>query len=116
VGETEIKETTVLPGRTRKFPVEFKPNLPEKLTKYLPAWFSSFISQNLLFGKYKALLSLKVEQDIINKEIEFWVFPWKLWLFTGLIVLLILIFVVKYRNRIKSAFLILFRGKKVETR
>ena len=116
VGETEIKETTVLPGRTRKFPIEFKPNLSEKLTKFLPAWFSSFISQNLLFGKYKALLSLKVEQDIINKEIEFWVFPWKLWLFTGLIVLLILIFVVKYRNRIKSAFLILFRGKKVETR
>jgi len=112
VGETEIKETTVLPGRTRKFPIEFKPNLSGRLIKYLPAWFSSFISQNLLFGKYKALLSLKVGQDIINKDIEFWVFPWKFWLSTGLLFLLILIFVVKYRNRIKSAFLILFRGKR----
>jgi hypothetical protein len=109
VGETEIKKTTVLPGKTRKFPVEFKPNLPEKITKYLPAWFSSFVSNNLLFGKYKAALSLKVEQDIINKEIEFWVFPWKFWLSTGLVILLILIFVVKYRKRIKLAFSVLFK-------
>jgi len=109
VGETEIKEITILPGKTRKLPVEFKPDLPEKLTKYLPAWFSSFISQNLLFGKYKALLSLKVEQDIINKEIEFLVFPWKFWLFTLLLLLLILIFAVKLRKRIKLAFSVLFR-------
>jgi len=109
VGETEIKETTVLPGKTRKFPVEFKPNLPKNLEKYLPAWVSSFISQNLLFGKYKALLSLKVEQDIINKEIEFWVFPWKFWLFTWTLLLLILIFVVRLRKRIKLAFSVLFR-------
>lgn len=109
VGETEIKETTILPGKTRKFPIEFKPNLPEKLIKYLPAWFSSFISQNLLFGKYRALLNLKVDNDIISKEIEFWVFPWKFWLFTSLLLLLILIFIVKLRKRIKSAFSVLFR-------
>lgn len=109
VGETEIKETTVLPGKTRKFPVEFKPNLPEKLIKYLPAWFSSFISQNLLFGKYKALLNLKVGDDIISKEIEFWVFPWKVAIITMLTCVIFLVFMIKYRKRIKSAFLVLFR-------
>jgi len=109
VGETEIKETTVLPGRTRKFPVEFKPNLSGRLIKYLPAWFSGFISQNLLFGKYKALLSLKVGQDIINKEIEFWVFPWKVALIMVLACIIFLVLMVKYGKRIKSAFLVLFR-------
>jgi hypothetical protein len=109
VGETEIQKTTVLPGKTRKFPVEFKPNLPEKLIRYLPAWFSSFISQNLLFGKYKALLSLKVEQSIINKEIEFWVFPWKVVLILAIFTLFFLLIVIIYRKRIKSAFLVLFR-------
>jgi GxxExxY protein len=111
VGETEIKETTILPHRTRKFPVEFTPNLPEKLKKFLPASISSFISRNFLLGKYQAHLLLTTGDGKIEKNIEFWVFPWKFWLSTGLLVLLILIFVVKYRKRIKSAFLILFRGK-----
>jgi GxxExxY protein len=109
VGETEIKKTTVLPGKTRKFPVEFKPNLPKNLVKYLPAWVSSFISQNLLFGKYKALLSLKIEDDIVNKEIEFWIFPWKVVLPFSFFTLLILFLIIKYRKRIKSAFLVLFK-------
>jgi hypothetical protein len=109
VGETEIKETTVLPGKTRKFPVEFKPNLPEKLIKYLPAWFSSFISQNLLFGKYKALLALKVDNNIINKEIEFWVFPWKVVLVMVLACIIFLVLMIKYSKRIKSALRVLTR-------
>jgi hypothetical protein len=121
VGETEIKETTILPHRIRKFPVEFKPNLPEKINEFLPASISNFISQNFLFGKYQAHLVLTNGDPegmsstsygagaIIVKDIEFWVFPWKFYFCTGLIVLLILIFVVKYRKRIKSAFLILFR-------
>jgi hypothetical protein len=116
VGETEIKETTILPHRTRKFPVEFTPNLPEKLNKFLPASIFNFISKNLLFGKYRAQLLLTAGDDKIAKDIEFWVFPWKFWLSTGIIILLIFVFVLKYRRRIKSAFLILFRGKKVETR
>jgi len=109
VGETEIQKTTVLPGKTRKFPIEFKPDLPEKLIKYLPAWLSSFISKNLFFGKYKAILSLKVEQDIINKEINFWVLPWKVISVMVLACIIFLVFMIKYRKRIKSAFLVLFK-------
>jgi len=103
VGETEIKETTILPGKTRKFPVEFKPNLPKVLEKYLPASILEFISQNMLFGKYRALLDLKVGNDTINKEIEFWVFPWKVVLFTSFVAFIFLIFLIKYRKRIKLA-------------
>lgn len=109
VGKIEIKEITILPGKTRKFPVEFEPNLPKILEKYLPAWASSFISQNILFGKYKALLNLKVDDDIINKEIEFWVFPWKIFFPLFFVVSILLILLIKYRKRIKSAFLVLFR-------
>lgn len=111
VGDTEIKEITILPGRTRKFPVEFKPNLSEKIRKYLPAWASELISRNMLFGKYRAVLNLRIADDTINKEIEFWAFPWKFWLFTSVILLLILISIVKLRKRIKSAFLVLFKKR-----
>ena len=113
-GETEIKETTILPGKTRKFPVEFKPDLPEILKKYLPASISDFISKNFLFGKYKAHLFLKTEDNIIEKDIEFWAFPWKIALSTGLFAFLFLIFLIKYRKRIKLAFLVMFRGAKTQ--
>jgi len=109
VGETEIKEITILPGKTKKFPVEFKPNLPGILKKYLPASISDFISKNLLFGKYKAHLSLKTKNTMIEKEIEFWALPWKVTLSTVLICSILLIFLIIYRKRIKSAVLILFR-------
>jgi len=111
VGETEIKETTILPGRIRRFPVEFKPDLPERLTKFLPASISKFISQNLLFGKYRALLNLKVGDDIISKEIEFWVFPWKVALILLTSALFFLLIVMIYRKRIKSALLVLFKRR-----
>jgi len=108
VGETEIKEITILPGKTRKFPVEFKPDLPKILEKYLPASVSNFISKNLLFGQYKAHLVLTVAGDTIEKDIEFWAFPWKVVLSTGLTCFVFLIFLVKYRKRIKKAISILF--------
>ncbi len=111
VGETEIQKTTILPGKIRQFPVEFKPELPEKLEKYLPAAISNFISQNLLWGKYQAQLTLAVENSIIKKNIGFWVFPWKFGLSTVLIFALLLFLVLKYGKRIKKAFWVLFRIK-----
>lgn len=111
VGETEIRKTTILPGKIRKFPVEFKTNLPEKLEKYLPAAISNFISKNLLFGRYQGRLVLTIENDIIEKNIEFWAFPWKVTLSTIFISFIFLIFLIKYRKRIKSAVLVIFRGR-----
>jgi len=110
VGETEVRKTTILPGKIRKFPVKFKPELSEKLTKYLPAAILNFISQNLFWGKYQAQLVLTTENDIIEKNIEFWAFPWKVGLSTVFIAFIFLLFLVKYRKRIKSAILIIFRG------
>lgn len=108
-GETEIKEITILPGKVRKFPIEFKPNLPKILIKFLPASISNFISGNLLFGKYKAHLLLTTKNDIIEKEIEFWAFPWKIALSTVLICSIFLTFLIKYRKRIKRAIRVLVR-------
>jgi len=117
VGETEIEKTTILPGKTRNFPVEFKTELPKKLEKYLPRLISSFISKNLLMGKYQASLLLTTGGDTIDstgslqveKDIEFWVFPWKIILSTGTVLLLLIIGVVKYRRRIFKAIFVLFK-------
>jgi hypothetical protein len=109
VGETEIKETTILPGKIRKFPVEFQPDLPEIFKKYLPASILNFISQNWLFGKYRANLLLTTQDGKIAKDIEFWAFPWKIFFPLLFIASILLILLIKYRKRIKSAVLILFR-------
>ena len=109
IGESEIKETTILPGKTRAFPVDLKPNLPEIIRKYLPSRVEDFISKNLLFGKFKAQLSLKLENETINKNFEFWVFPWKAGLSTTVIFCLLTLFVVKYRKRISKAIFVLFK-------
>jgi len=112
-GETEIKETTVLPGKIRQFPVEFKPELPEKLEKYLPASISNFITRNLLFGNYRASLRLTTEKSTIEEDIEFFAFPWKFVLSTVFILGLTLFFLIKYKKRIKSAVLIIFKGREI---
>jgi len=117
VGEAEIKKTTILPGKTRNFPVEFKTELPKKLEKYLPKLISSFISKNLLMGKYQASLLLTTGGNTIDstgslqveKDIEFWVFPWKVLLSTGTVLLLLIIGVVKYKKRISKAIFVLFK-------
>ena len=114
VGETEITETTILPGKIRQFPIEFKPELPEKLTKYLPVSISNFITRNLLFGNYRASLYLTTEKSTIKEDIEFFVFPWKFMLSTVSILALTLFFLIKYKKRIKSAVLIVFRGIKIK--
>lgn len=109
IGETEIKKTTILPGKIRRFPVKFKPELPEKLEKYLPASISNFISRNLFFGKFKSQLSLKLEGAIIEKDIEFWVFPWKAGLSTAFLFGLTILLVVRYKKRIATALFVLFK-------
>ena len=114
VGETEITETTILPGKIRQFPIEFKPELPEKLEKYLPASISNFITRNLLFGNYRASLRLTTEKSTIEQDIEFFAFPWKFGLSTVFILTLTLFFLIKYKKRIKSAVLIIFRGIKIK--
>jgi len=109
VGETEIQKTTILPGKIRKFPVEFEPNLSEKLEKYLPAKISDFISKNLLLGKYRAHLLLTTDYGIIEKDLEFWAFPWKFGLSTVFILCIFFLFLIKYRKRIKLAIRVLVR-------
>jgi len=113
VGETEIPKTTILPGKIRQFPIEFKPELPEKLDKYLPAAISNFISQNLLWGKYQAQLLLTTDYGKIEKDIEFWAFPWRFGFSTVLTLVLTLFLLVKYRHRIKKAFYLII-GRQVE--
>jgi len=107
VGETNVSETTILPGKIRRFPVEFKPTLPEKLEKYLPKTISSFISQNLLIGKYRAQLVLAAENDKIEQDIVFWAFPWKI----ILVALLLSMIVFLMRKRIIAAGKILISPK-----
>jgi hypothetical protein len=76
VGETEISHQTILPGKTRQFPVEFSPEIPERL-KWLPASISNFLFQNTSFGKYKATLILGTSDQKLEAETQFWAFPWK---------------------------------------
>ena len=90
VGEVEVKKTTILPGKIRKFEVNFEPALFEKLDRYLPNSLASFISENLFFGKHKILLNLHGSAEV-EKEMELLIFPWK-----GITILLLLVFSILF--------------------
>jgi len=112
VGETEIQKTTILPGKIRQIPVEFKEKLPALLEKYLPASVSDFISRNFIVGRYQAVLSLETEvfdgqgSHLQNLSVSsyFWVFPWKIILIIFALTAALLIM----RKRISAALKILF--------
>ncbi len=106
IGETEVKKTTILPGKTRQIPVEFNPEIPV-IFKKLPSPLLGFISKNLFFGKYHASLMLDVDGIAKKEEIEFWIFPWKFFLTT----IFVLIVFVLTRRRIKGAMMVLVRKK-----
>ena len=104
IGETEIKKTTILPGKTRQIPVDFDPEIPVAFKK-LPGPLLSFISKNLFFGKYHASLVLDIDGISKKEEIEFWIFPWKLFLVTAFILAILILI----RKRIKKAVKVLIK-------
>jgi hypothetical protein len=114
VGEVEIKQMTILPGKVRIFPVEFKPEIPERL-KWLPAWISNFFFQNSFIGKYQAKLELQakspVEAEILQLNIPdtltFFSLPWKFWLGVISIFGIITFYSLRHQERIKKAIRIL---------
>jgi hypothetical protein len=118
VGETEIRQLTILPGRVRIFPVEFKPQIPEKL-KFLPASIADFLVRNFFVGKYEARIELVAKSPVITGILEpdipivltFFSLPWKFWLSFILILGSSIFLITKYRHRLKTALKILFNLK-----
>ncbi len=111
VGETIVAETTIMPGKIRRFPVEFKASLSEKIAKYLPETISNFISRNLLWGKFQAHLIMNFGNNQIDKYISFWIFPWKIFL----IILFVLVILILMRKRIRAAAKVILTRKKFST-
>ncbi len=108
VGEAEVPKLTILPGRTRVFPVEFKPEVPEIL-KWLPASISNLLVRNFFIGKYQAELELGVKSPVATEifraniidVLTFFSLPWRFWL-TTIFILGLLTFIFRiYKNRIK---------------
>ncbi|MCX6224755.1 MAG: hypothetical protein NTV01_08405 [Bacteroidia bacterium] len=108
VGETEIKKTTILPGKIRQFPVDISQETPGAL-KWLPASISGFLVQNTLLGKYRVVLDLGGEKNNLemNQSLYFWAIPWKILL----AVFSFLIFLVIIRKRLFAAMKVLLKVK-----
>ena len=106
-GETEVEKNTILPKKTRNFPINFTPDLFLNLDKYLPQSISKVISAGTLWGKYRASLELEVGGRTYFKTIDFWIFPWK----AAVVLLIILIFLILIRRRISAAIRVLFNLK-----
>lgn len=110
VGETEVSQLTILPGKIRKFPVEFSPEIPKQL-RWLPASISNFLVQNFFVGRYKAEVELEAKSPLSAELFKpntptiltFFSLPWKFWLPFVLLLVLLMVFIVKYRKRIVLA-------------
>ena len=119
VGEAEVSQLTILPGKIRAFPVKFSPEIPEYL-KWMPASISNFLVQNFFVGKYQAKIELEAKSpltaEILKPDIPviltFFSLPWKFWLGFIFLLCLTLFFIVKYRRRIKLAFMTLVHPDK----
>lgn len=70
--------------------------LPQSIRKFEQPLDSSIIGNKMLFGRYKAVLSVTygASNNVITKSIEFWVIPYRL--IGVIIVLLIIAFIVLY--------------------
>ena len=119
VGEAEVPQTTILPGRIRRFPVEFSLETPKYL-KWLPESISNFLAKNFFFGKYQAKLVMETsdkrqetEMDwLLVASMSFFSFPWQFWISFILIVLLFIFILVKYRKRIILSLKVLAKSNK----
>lgn len=119
VGEAKIPQLTILPGKTRGFPVEFSFQKPKILEKF-PAFISHFFVQLFFAGKHRAEIELEAKSPAvdgvfkpdISEILTFFVLPWKLWFGFILVFFLLSFLGVKYRKRIKLALKVLFAGVK----
>lgn len=98
IGETKIARTTILPGKTRQFPVEIAPQTPAYL-KWLPADVAAFLAKNTALGKYRAELILAVDNSNDERRLSvltnFWALPWRVGI--PLFLLIIILFLIRKR-------------------
>lgn len=119
VKETSISQKTILPGKIRDFPVDFSPEIPDKL-KWLPAAISNFLVRNFFVGKYEVRLELNAKSSFsadisqlnMPNVLTFFSLPWKFWLPVIIISGLFIFLILKYRKRINLAAFALIRNKK----
>jgi len=119
IGEAKISQTTILPGKIRKFPIEFSPETPKYL-KWLPESVSDFLAKNFFFGRYQAKLDIEsrsplnagIVQSNISDSLIFYSFPWQFWIIFSLILLLFIFIIVKYKKRIILSLKVLLKIKK----
>jgi len=114
VSEFKVPKKTILPGKTRSFPVSFDPK-PLRNMEWLPASVADFL-RSFLLGRYEARLQLQVDtplkaektQPDVYDKLAFFSLPWKLLL--GLMFFVVLI--IKYRSRVETSFRILIKGNR----
>jgi len=117
VGEVQIQGKTILPGKTRAFPVQFQPEIPDNLS-WLPASISSFLTRNFFLGKYRAEIEVSAKSSLTAEVFQadilglnFFSLPWKFWLITVFLFVVSVTLSLKYRHRIKRAVKVLLSRK-----
>jgi len=101
LGEVDIEETTILPGKIRQLSVNFKPDLSQNLYNFLPDFLADFLSQNFYWGKYKVFLELQGSGKV-EREMSIWILPYNGIIILVLLVFLILVIIVKYNKKRKT--------------
>ncbi|MBI2035868.1 MAG: hypothetical protein HYT12_04305 [Candidatus Liptonbacteria bacterium] len=130
VARKDLPSRYILPKHDRKIEIEIIPesSLPESTSLFRRAPFviRDLLYANSYFGPYTATLVLQnpisVSSDndtlyigsapdnkavLIEQTVSFWIIPWKFWLIPILIVFLLLHFVWRKRNRLRTVFKVL---------
>lgn len=114
VKEIALPPKYMLPGKVRTIEVPLSPDREAGFFSRVGKYFAD----NSYFGKYTATMVLHYPQAgdgaefasrvIAEKDISFWIFPWKLILIIAAVVALCTIFIKQFGGRIKRAARVLF--------
>lgn len=93
----EITPSTILPQKTRIFPVAYETSASPLIQRIFPEFMESYIAKLLFTGKHQAHLVLTADDHVIEETTSFWFFPWKTLLVTILFVSVIIFVFYKLR-------------------
>lgn len=115
VYKTELENRYLLPNRSRDLDIRVFPPPPEKTgsaMKDLRNSISYSLKENSYLGPYNAVLTLNVpDEPPVVFQTDFWIIPWKFWLPAAIIFCALFYVLIKFKNRIRSFFKILMKGK-----
>jgi len=115
VEKQELPGRYFIPGRSRQISIPVLPQIEEdEFSSWGLFWykFGRLLKSNSYIGPYSATILMSMpDGSPVSETINFWVLPWKLWLFVLLTIAFLVFWARPLARRVRKAFRVLMRGR-----